>query len=319
MPLTSVVQYFNEHLPDFHPQAQLGRDACFECLAGRVSARVAGYRLFPRQAPVLVTGTGEVFGWSGKVLIESDDGRRVSAKSLYVHAWDSEDVIFLDRFLRTLHALHHLSLGDDRDGLLALDVHLRHVAALPERHGQVFETLLHRLGLAPCQIVLRLPGAALQGDPHVRAAALSFVRRGYGLLAARPPIADTDWALLRALGVQWVTPAAVAWQGADYAVVLGHWAQQAQDQGIGLWLDGIGSPAAVARAADLGADLIEGDLIDGDLIEGESWEPAARRTSAIRSGQRWAETPCKTRGAVRSARRLARSSRGHTPRKLGTA
>ena len=291
MPLTEVVEYFNQHLPEFHPHARLSSGAQFECRDGRVGARVAGCQLRPQQALVLVRATGEVFGWSGKVAAESATGQRVLPETLYVQAWDSEDVIFLDRFLRTLHALHHLSLGDDRDGLLALDVHLRHVAALPERHGQVFETLLHRLGLAPCQIVLRLPGAALQRDPHVRAAALSFARRGYGLLAARPPIADTDWALLRALGVQWVTPAAVAWQGADYAVVLGHWAQQAQDQGIGLWLDGIGSPAAVARAADLGADLIEGDLIDGDLIEGESWEPAARRTSAIRSGQRWAETP----------------------------
>ena len=216
MPLTSVVQYFNKHLPDFHPQAQLGRDACFECLAGRVSARVAGYRLFPRQAPVLVTGTGEVFGWSGKVLIESDDGRRVSAKSLYVHAWDSEDVIFLDRFLRTLHALHHLSLGEDR----------------------------------------------------------------VGLLAARPATADTDWALLRALGIQWVTPDASWNTDGDLEPVRG-WARQAQAHGISLWLDGVSNPQAIARACSLGADLIEGAL----------WEPVAQAGTAARPSRQSVEAP----------------------------
>ena len=270
MPLTDVVQYFNEHLPDFHPHAQVGRSARFECIGGRVSARLAGYRLYPRQAPVLTTSNGGVFGWSGKVLVESDTGRRVIPETLYVQAWDSEDVIFLDRFLRTLHALHHLSLGDERVGRLAMDVHLRHVAALPEQHGQVFETLLHRLGLSPHQVVLRLSATALQDDHHVRAAAESFAHRGYGLLAARPAIADTDWALLRALGIAWVTPDAAAWQCADDPDLIGgsieDWVHQAQAHDIGVWLDEVDNLEAIARARAVGADLIEGTL----------WEPAAQ-------------------------------------------
>ncbi|HYN78210.1 MAG TPA: EAL domain-containing protein [Lamprocystis sp. (in: g-proteobacteria)] len=283
MPLTEVVQYFNEHLPVFHPQAQLGRSAGFECIGGRVSARIAGYRLYPRQAPVLSTSTGAVFGWSAKVLVESASGRRVTPETLYVQAWDSEDVIFLDRFLRTLNALHHLSRGEDRFGLLAMDVHLRHVAALPEQHGQVFETLLHRLGLSPRQIVLRLSGAALQDDHHVRAAALSFAHRGYGLLAARPAMADTDWALLQALGVAWVTPDAAAWGGADEPDLIGGsiegWMRQARAHGIGVWLDGVGNLEAIARASAVGADLFEGAL----------WEPVARPVAGTWAGRQSVE------------------------------
>jgi EAL domain-containing protein (putative c-di-GMP-specific phosphodiesterase class I) len=276
MPLTSVVHYFNEHLHELHPCAHLSRKARFQYSDGRVSARVAGFRLFPRQAPVVVRATGEVFAWSAKLLAESEDGRRVIPETLYVHAWDGDDCVFLDRFLRTLHALHHLSLGDHRAGLLAVDVHLRHLAALPEQHGRVFETLLHRLGLSPAQIVMRLPGTAVQRDPHVREAALSFAGRGYGLLAARADPADTDWALLQSIGFRWVTLDPAVWQSADRPVAPADWARQARSHGIGLWLEGVDSAAAVAHAANLDADLIEGAL----------WEPAARREAPTRLDHR---------------------------------
>jgi hypothetical protein len=262
MPLTSVVQYFNEHLADLHPRHEVSDQAYFQFTDGRVSAHFAGFRLMPRQVPVLARATGKLFAWSAKLLAESDRGQPVIPETLYVHAWDSDDVVFLDRFLRSLHALHHLSLGDQRDGLLAMDVHLRHVAALPEQHGQVFETLLRRLGLAPHQVVLRLSGTALEHDSHVRAAAANFSRRGYRLLALRPHVGDTDWELLRAIGIAWVTPDIAALRTAAQQTPSGDWVRRAQAHGIGLWLDGIGCQAAITRAHTLGADLIEGILCE---------------------------------------------------------
>lgn len=276
MPLTSVVEYFNEYLHELHPNAHLSRKARFQCLDGRVSARVAGFRLIPRQAPVVVRATGEVFAWRGKVLAESEDGRRVIPETLYVHAWDGDDVVFLDRFLRTLHALHHLSLGDDREGLLAVDVHLRHLAALPEQHGRVFEGLLRRLGLSPQQIILRLPGTALQHDPHVREAALSFAGLGYGLVAARPDLSDTDWDLLRSLGVKWITLDTAAVQSADRGTQPGDLAKHAKSHGIGLWLDGVDGSEAIARACSLGAELIEGGRWEPGLQPGTQTRPGPR-------------------------------------------
>ncbi len=81
---------------------------------------------------------------------------------------------------------------------------MRHVAALPEHHGEVFETLLHRFGLRTDQVVLRLDGRALHADPHVQVAARSFTSYGYRLLAAGLDIDHTDLNLLHALGVRWV-------------------------------------------------------------------------------------------------------------------
>ena len=281
MPLSSVVDYFNAHLPELHPHAHLSAQARLHYRNGRLSARIAGFTLIPRQVPVLVVATGEVFAWSARFLAESDTGRFVIPETLYVNAWDGDDVIFLDRFLRTFHALHHLSLGADRHGLLAVDVHLRHVAALPEQHGQVYEGLLRRLGLSPSQLVLRLSGTALQHDPHVREAALSFSGRGYGLLAGRLHLGDTNWDLLRAVGVQWITPVAPPRIGADLSDYPQDWARQAKAHGIGLWLDGVGSPEAIARAHALGADLIEGAL----------WDPVPLRTPSPYAVTRPVEAP----------------------------
>lgn len=277
MPLTSVVSYLDQRLRELHPRSPLSARTRLRLHGQRVSGRMAEYRLVPRQAPVLAAATGTVFAWRAKLLVESDSGHRALPESLYVHAWDEDDVVFLDRFLRTLHALHHLSLGPEREGQLALDVHLRHVAALPEQHGRVFESLLHRLGLTPERILIRLSGRALQEDPHVRHAARSFARRGYGLVAARPDIADTDWELLRSLGIRWIAPDADALERAGAT----DWTRRARAHGIGLWLDAIGSAEAIVRARRLGADAIEGAL----------WEPRHRSDRSVGSDSRIAEAP----------------------------
>ncbi len=72
MPLTSVVQYFNEHLAELHPRHEVSDQAYFQVTDGRVSAHFAGFRLMPRQVPVLTRATGKLFAWSAKLLAESD-------------------------------------------------------------------------------------------------------------------------------------------------------------------------------------------------------------------------------------------------------
>jgi EAL domain-containing protein (putative c-di-GMP-specific phosphodiesterase class I) len=277
MPLTSVVSYLDQRLRELHPRAQLSARTRLRLHGHRVWGRMAEYRLVPRQVPVLAAATGAVFAWRAKLVVESESGHRTLPESLYVHAWDEDDVVFIDRFLRTLHALHHLSLGAGREGRLALDVHLRHVAALREQHGRVFESLLHRLGLTPERILIRLSGRALQEDPHVRNAALSFARGGYGLVAARLDIADSDWELLRSLGIRWIAPDADTLQRARAT----DWATRAKARGIGLWLDAIDSAEAIVRARRLGAYAIEGALC----------EPRHRSNRSLGPDSRVAEAP----------------------------
>jgi hypothetical protein len=94
-------------------------------------------------------------------------------------------------------------------------------------------------------------------------------------------VGDTNWDLLRAVGVEWVTPAPATPVGADLWDYLEDWARQARVHGIGLWLDGVGSPDAIARARKLGADLIEGAL----------WDPVSQTAPPAFAGRRPLETP----------------------------
>lgn len=261
MPLTSVIEYLEQRLHELHPASRLSAQAGFRYRQGHLTAGIACFRLIPDQVPVVRVSDGAILGYSAQLRVESSRGHPMKPEALYVHAWDAEDVIFLDRFLRTFHALHHLNLGHDSGEWLVVGVHLRHLGALPEQHGQVFLDLLHRLGIASSQVVLRLQARALQRDPHVQAAARSFVAHGYRLLALRPDRDDTDWALLRALGVGWVAPDVAAADFPHRWHDLVYWAREARDQGVGLWVDRVGTPEALGRARELGADLAEGELL----------------------------------------------------------
>lgn len=265
MPLSSVVDYYNHWLAELHPRALLSHRARYQLDHGLLTARVAGFIVTPYQSPVIRAASGAIFGQRAKLLASTQDGRSTLPDSLYVQAWDAEDVVFLDRFLRTLHALNHLHLGHDHGETLVLDVHLRHLAAVPGHHGKIFDALLHRLGLRPEQIVLRLDGRALQMDSHLQGAARSFASRGFRLLAVRPDLNDTDWDLLRTLGVGWVSPALgdlEPWQGQESS---DQWRHLAMTRRIGLWLERLDSQEALQRARDLGADLMEGHRVTASL------------------------------------------------------
>ena len=261
MPLTSVVDYLNGRLSALHPRAHLRQRACYRIHRGRLTAEVAGFILLPALVPVVTAATGEVFGQRARLSVKTHDGQSVPPESLYVQAWDAEDVLYLDRFLRTFQALNYLHQGYDGREPLTLDVHLRHLAAQPEHHSEVFEALLHHLGLRPDQVILRLDGQALHLDPHVQGAARSFTSHGYRLVAARPRIDRIDWDLLRSLGVHWVTP---HHRDLETLLDLGppdRCGPATQARPVGLWLDGVDSPQCLALARALGADLIEGEMV----------------------------------------------------------
>lgn len=266
MPLTSVIDYLNGRLSALHPRAHLRQRACYRIHRGRLTAEVAGFILLPALVPVVAAATGDIFGQRARLCVQTQGGQSALPESLYVQAWDAEDVLYLDRFLRTFHALNYLHQGHDGREPLVLDVHLRHLAAQPEHHGEVFETLLHHLGLRPDQVILRLDGQALHLDPHVQGAARSFASHGYRLVAARTDLQRADWTRLGSLGVQWVSP-----QSRDLETLLRLAAPDARGQEtpagrIGWWLEGIDDPRSLAQARALGADLIEGDMILPALV-----------------------------------------------------
>jgi hypothetical protein len=258
MPLTSVVDYFNVRLLALHPHAPLRQGASYRLHRGLLTAQIGGFVLTPYLLPVY-TATGDLFGQRATFFVRTAAGHPARPELLTVQTWNAEDLVFLDCFLRTFHALNHLHHGHDKREPLILDVYLRHLAALPEHQGGECEALLSLLGLAPRQIVLRLDAPTLHGDTHLQATARKFLGRGYRLLAARPDLRNTDWDLLCALGVRWVAVQLHdldTWQSGENRR---HPAQQGADR-IGWCLHGIDSLEDLARARVLGAELIEPGL-----------------------------------------------------------
>ncbi|GGY17665.1 hypothetical protein [Paludibacterium paludis] len=79
----------------------------------------------------------------------------------------------LDRFLRTLHLLNHVALGEPWERL-GLPVSEALLAEVEDHHGRAFRSILDDLGLPPDRYVIVLPDS-LAGD----AGRLQFVRRNY--------------------------------------------------------------------------------------------------------------------------------------------
>lgn len=188
MPLTQVIDYFNAHLEAFNPQASLRRHARFHYENGQVWADVAGKHVRPRQQPILELAGLTSVAHESRIQLVEPHSTQETTDLLYFFSWDREDVIFLDRFLRVLHALHHLSRHGVDASPLVVDVHWRHLQAVEASHGAVFETLLAHLGLHPREVVLRLSALRLLTDSHARDAGRSFHEHGYQLLAQGVPL-----------------------------------------------------------------------------------------------------------------------------------
>ncbi|MDW7747144.1 hypothetical protein [Halomonas sp.] len=272
MPLTRVIDFFNAHLEAFNPQASLRRHARFHYENGQVSADVAGKHVRPRQQPILELAGLTSMAHESRIQLVESHSTQETTDPLYFFSWDREDVIFLDRFLRVLHALHHLSRHGVNAAPLVVDVHWCHLQAVDASHGAVFEVLLARLGLHPRQAVLRLSALHLLSDAHAREAAESFQRHGYPLLAQGVPIdaPPTAWRLLSDSGVRWVTPEPnallLARRGREHWPRLTQWNREACAAGLTVWWPGLDTPGDLGAVTPLEPALVSGSLL-GDMLE----------------------------------------------------
>lgn len=186
MPLTFVVEHLNRKLSELHPASSLKDHARFVYDSGAVSAVLGSLRLTPVHFPALDPETGNIVATDTALQVANVRGDIKGADFLYVLAWDAADVIFLDRFIRTLHALHHINVSacPPQHEPLILDVHVRHLAAVPSAHGQVFEQLLAMLGLQPAQIMFRIDAEFARREPEVQRAVRNFLDCGYRVVLA---------------------------------------------------------------------------------------------------------------------------------------
>ncbi len=180
MPLTDLIRYFN--VADNTGESTLYLDE------KRAAAWHQGLRLGSLFQPIVDLRQERVVGHQAILLARREDGTVVSAAEAYVLCATPASVVHFDRLCRTLHALNFLAQQQHTGGYLQLSVHPRHLLAVHNQHGLVYEAILKRCGLAPEDIVLRIDVSG-SGQPGQLAEALrNYRQRGYRL-ALRDPSA----------------------------------------------------------------------------------------------------------------------------------
>ncbi|CAL1241785.1 hypothetical protein [Candidatus Methylocalor cossyra] len=147
MPLRHLIDCFNDRFA-----AENRFDAPPLTFDGhRVEGRSGGSTFTSRLQPVrLGTVPSFVAGYDASTEVV---GRPETTRRLFGD--DPQDVVTLDRLIRTVHMLNYLLLVQD-EGYLFLQVHPRHVLTVKQDHGAYFEEIIRNCGLSPQRVVITL-------------------------------------------------------------------------------------------------------------------------------------------------------------------
>lgn len=178
MPLTDLIRYFN--VADATGESTLYPDG------QRAAAWHRGLRLSSLFQPIVDLRQERVVGHQAVLLARREDGTAVSAAEAYATCDTPQTVVHFDRLCRTLHALNFLAQQQHTGSYLQLSVHPRHLLAVPNQHGLVYEAILKRCGLAPEDIVLQFDIPTSGGQARLADALASYRQRGYRLALSGP-------------------------------------------------------------------------------------------------------------------------------------
>jgi EAL domain-containing protein (putative c-di-GMP-specific phosphodiesterase class I) len=174
--LTELVHYFNKRCQFAPGRAEALRlDFC----GGRVRARFGDRTLDSVFQPLIERASGGVIGHEAHLRVVAGEGQALPSQAVFLEAHDDEELVRLDRLVRTLHALNFLLQREQAGGILALNVHPQLIRAVPERHGHVFETVLSRCGLTPERVALEITDDGFADPEHLANAIAEYQARGY--------------------------------------------------------------------------------------------------------------------------------------------
>ncbi len=242
MPLTDLVRYFN--LADAAGESTLYLEG------ERATAWHMGLRLGSLFQPIVDLQRERVVGHRASLSARREDGMPVSCEAAYALCETAEAVIHFDRLCRTLHALNLLAQRRHVGGYLQLAVHPRHLRAVQNQHGLVYEAILKRCGLGPTDIVLEIDTGQGSLDARLGEAVNSYRQRGYRLALSVPPEDAAPAALLA------LKPDIVQLRLGEEGELPG----AARHAGVAVELTGIDSGQDFVLARTAGVELGQGNL-----------------------------------------------------------
>lgn len=241
MPVEDLIRYFNA--------ADTAGSSTLYIAGDHVEAWHAGLLLGSRFRPIVDLHRDSIVGHQASLAARREDGTPVAAGDAYALCESEQAVVHFDRLCRTLHALNFLAQQRQTGGYLQVPVHPRHLLAVSNQHGLVYEAILKRCGLAPIDIVLDIDPAEINTHGHFAHALDNYRQRGYRL-ALRAPGNPLAWPAVLALAPDILRlPAGLAAPVAD-----------ARTDGILFEADGIDAEPAALAASQFGIALGQGDL-----------------------------------------------------------
>lgn len=282
MPLTEFVRYLNAQLPLSRTASPLASP--FVAAGRQVYVDYGKYRLGSAYSPIVSTATGDLCGHAASLdAVELANGHPCDQERLFALAPDNQELIYLDRLVRTLHTLNYLTYHSRHpDGLLLLRVHPRHIASVATDHGLAFEEILRACGLLPRQITLQLTAEGVADTQHLRRAIASYSARGYSIALGRIDPAALDLSLLRD-----VQPALVKLHRrllAEARPIRGL-VDQLHEVGARIILEGWNTETARCDAHENGFDLIEIHALSRRLLHARE-TPAEERQQIAPTSRR---------------------------------
>lgn len=193
MPLTDLVRNLNSR----SRPSIIGLDsATFVATDQGVFVHYANLRLESRFMPFVETASGRILGHAAELrTVGLGKGQELAPEAVFALPTDAEELVQLDRLVRTLHALNYLT--HTKPGNLLLKVHPKHVASIPSDHGLAFEEILRPCGLVPAQITLEIETGGPEDRDHLKRAVANYKSRGYGIALARFGDGTIDLDLVR--------------------------------------------------------------------------------------------------------------------------
>lgn len=254
MPLSDFVRYLNaQHIPS---GAGLPSTAPFVAQAGKVFVHFAKLRLESFYSPIVAVADGELRGHAaGLHAFGHSNNRLLEPEAVFVLPSDDDEFCYLDRLVRTLHALNYLTyLNRHSRGTLLLRVHPRHVASVVTGHGLAFEEVLRACGLLPEQITLEIEIDGVDDPAHLVRAIANYASRGYGIAVGRFGRREINFSLLHE-----ISPAIVKFDPLLLSSTrpLGHLVDRLHELGAQVMIEGYDSAALRKDALANGFDLLQ--------------------------------------------------------------
>lgn len=241
MPVEDLIRYFNA--------ADTAGNSTLYIAGGHVEAWHAGLRLSSLFRPIANLRRQNIVGHQASLAARREDGTPLATSAAYAQCESEQAVVHFDRLCRTLHALNFLAQQRQTGGYLQVPVHPRHLLAVSNQHGLVYEAILKRCGLAPADIVLDINPAEIDPGGHFAHALANYRQRGYRL-ALRAP--GNPLALPAVLAL---APDILRLPAGDAPLAAG-----AQVTGILREVDAADDQATLLTALRYGIDLAQGSL-----------------------------------------------------------